>query len=277
MKKLLQLSVVVGLLGLSGALIAQSVPEEYAGKEHLKIDRDKLKAMPRAERRAYMQAWKQAREDEARGSGTMPTADGRVVPLDQPRKVTERRQPDIPGTNITYDTGTVFGFAGIASQMVGNRFDSALNGAGTMCCFPVETSGSVTMITFDMVNTFFSSAVWSLYSDIMGTTAVQVTSIARGVMTGLNTLSVMSPTTANTYMNGAFLAGIWQFDPTMTALAVDTGSTGGQGFHGISNNDGAMASMITTITTGGMGLNAIFRVGGNVATPVELMHFAIEE
>ena len=38
-----------------------------------------------------------------------------------------------------------------------------------------------------------------------------------------------------------------------------------------------MASMLTTVTTGGgMGLNAIFRVSGNVATPVELMNFQVK-
>ncbi|MEO1083368.1 MAG: hypothetical protein AAFY88_03930 [Acidobacteriota bacterium] len=137
------------------------------------------------------------------------------------------------------------------------------------------------MVTFDMINTFFGSAVLSIYSDIVGTQAVQVTSMARaGVTPGLNTLAVAAPTTANTYMNGTFLAGIWQFDPTMTVLAVDTMSTGGQGFHGISLNDdamNAMGSLITDVTTGGgMGVNAIFRVSGNVATPVELMDFTIE-
>ena len=107
----------------------------------------------------------------------------------------------------------------------------------------------------------------------------QVTSKARpGIATGLNTLNVASPGTVNTYQNGTFFAGIWQFDPTMTGLGVDTGTTGGQGFHGVSFNDGAMGTGITTITTGGGGgLNAVFRVSGNVATPVELMSFEIEE
>ncbi len=137
----------------------------------------------------------------------------------------------VPGTSIQYDSGTVFGGGGLASQMLGNRFDLALNTAGTMCCFPVESSGSITMITFDMVNTFFGSVVFSLYSDIMGTTAMQVTSMARpGIMTGLNTLSVMSPTSMNAYSNGSFLAGIWQFDPTMTGLALDTMSGRWSGF-----------------------------------------------
>ena len=175
---------------------------------------------------------------------------------------------------ITYDTGTGIGVGGIASNMVGNRFDSALNPAGTMCCFPVMTSGSITMITFDMVATFFSSAVWSLYSNVMGATAMQVTSMGRGVMTGLNTLSVMSPTTANAYMNTTFLAGIFQFMPASTGLDLDSGTTGGQGFHAISIADGTTGTGLVTI----MSRNAIFRITSpNALTPVELLEFTVDE
>jgi len=140
--------------------------------------------------------------------------------------------------------------------------------------------GSVTMITFNMANTFSNAAFFSIYSNIMGTTAVQVTSIMRtGLVAGLNTLSVMSPTTANNYMNGSFLAGIYQGvtdTATGTLLGVDTGTVNGQGFHAISLNDGDSGSMLTTVTNGGGGLNAVFRVSGNVSTPVELINFTIE-
>ncbi len=271
-KKLAHLLVIVCLIGQPVVLLAQDVPDKYAGREHIKIDHDKLKTMSREEQRAYMQAYKQAREEEARRAGVTPKTDGRFVPLDKPRKVEERPRLKIAGTNITYDTGTVTGTAGMASQMLGNRFDSARHATvPVLCCFPVETSGSITMITFDMMFTFFSSAVWSLYSDIMGTTAVQVTSVGvpGGVMTGLNTATV-----AVAYMNGPFLAGIFQFMPVSTGLGVDTGTTGGQGFHAISLNDGAPGSMLTTLTS----LNAVFRVRGDVAaTPVELMRFEIED
>ncbi len=274
---------VIALIAFAGILVADGdQAERYAGREHIKIDHEAMKSMTREEKRAYMQAYKKAREDEARRAGVVPGSGG-FVRLETPRIVDKTMRPKVAGTNITYDTGTVAGTAGMASQMLGNRFDSALNPPGTMCCFPVETTGSITMITFDMVNTFFSSAVWSLYSDVMGTTAMRVTSMGRGVMTGLQTLSVMSPTTANAYMNGTFLAGIFQFMPASTGLAVDTGTnmgaaTVGQGFHAININDGTTGTALTNVTTGGGGgLNAIFRVSGNVSTPVELMAFEIEE
>lgn len=245
------------------------------------LDREALRNMSREERRAAMQAFKLNRQEEAAKAGITVTSDRNFIRLDPPRKTFEPPNNGanrVPGTNITYDSGTVFGVTGIGAQMVGNRFDVARNPAGTACCFPVESSGSITMITFDLVNTSGSMAIFSIYSNVMGTTAMQVTSIARSVMTGLNTLTVMSPTTANAYLNGSFLAGIWQFSATGTGLAVDTGSVGGQGFHAISLNDGATGTMITDVTTGGgMGLNAVFRVSGNVATPVELMSFSIED
>ncbi|MEM6456595.1 MAG: hypothetical protein AAF772_16005 [Acidobacteriota bacterium] len=252
----------------------------YEGREHIKIDHEAMASMTREERRAAMQAYKAARAEEAARAGDVIPEGRQINRLATPRQVVEPagRAPLAVGT-IQYDTGTIVGTGGVASQMLGNRFDTALNTAGTACCFPVPTSGSITMITFDMVNTFFNSAVFSIYSNISGTMAAQVTSMAfPGIMTGLNTLSVGGGTTANTYMNGAFLAGIWQFDVTMTGLAYDTGSNAGQGFHAITLNDGMTnGTMLTDFAPGGMGANAIFRVTGNVVTPVELLSFSIDE
>ena len=257
-------------------------------KAQLEADRERLYGFTRQQRNEYMgrffgdpsrdrrRAFKAALEQFRTEWDFSNVADEPGAATADPNS--GRAAAKVAGTNITYDTGNVVvANIGVASQMVGNRFDSALNVPGTACCFPVETSGTITMITFDMVNTFFGSAVWSLYSNIVGTMAVQVTSMARpGIMTGLNTLAVASPTTVNAYANGTFLAGIWQFSPTMTALAFDTATVGGQGHHAISLNDGAAGSMLATVTNGGMNLNAIFRVSGNVAPPVELMDFTLE-
>ena len=263
--------------------IQQEVLDNYMAMKNMSSQERKVfrsnifKDKSREQTKAYTQAFKQVR-------GMLPDYLG-VTNATDPAKIGKSTSPPnkkslskrVPGSVITYDTGTLHGTAGVASQMLGNRFDSALNPAGTMCCFPVEASGSITMVTFDMVNTFFSSAVFSLYSNIMGTTAVRLTSTGNAVMTGLNTLSFGSGTMANAYMNGAFLAGIFQFMPASTGLGVDTGSTGGQGFHAISLNDGTIGTALTTVTTGGgAGLNAIFRVRGSVATPVELINFTIE-
>lgn len=269
-----------------GSLSAQEQTLEESLRRQLETDRAKIYAMSAEERQQYVsqyfqspdrevrRAFKKALE-QVRGEWNIPQVDDGPAPEVQ-RADRAEAAAKVAGSSIQYDTGTVFGSAGVASQMLGNRFDNALNTAGTAIS-PVEATGSITMITFEMINTFFGSVVWSLYSNVMGTSAMQITSMARpGIMTGLNTLSVMASSTDNAYMNGTFLAGIWQFDPTMTALAVDTGSTGGQGFHGISLNDGATGTMLNTVTAGGMGVNAIFRVQGNVATPVELLEFTID-
>lgn len=255
-------------------------------RQRLEADRAELFAMSPEERHVYMRqffdhpdretrrAFKMALE-QVRSEWQVPGYTGGPTTVESPSRAEVAVK--VAGSNITYDTGTVFGFGGVASQMIGNRFDSALNTAGT-AIQPIETTGSVTMITFNMVNTFFGSVVWSLYSNVVGTMANQVTSMARpGVMTGFNTLTVDPMATANAYMNGTFLAGIWQFSPGMTGLGLDSNTTGGQGFHAISLNDGAVGTGLTTVTNGGMGVNAVFRVSGNVATPVELMDFTIEK
>jgi len=261
--------------------IQQEVLDDYAKMKNMSSQQRKefrtqlFAGKSRQQMKAYTKTIKQVK-------GMMPEYLG-VTSKTDPAKVGKRQikinksAKRVAGTSITYDTGTVTGTAGLASKMLGNRFDSALNTAGTMCCFPVESSGSITMITFNMVATSFGTGVWSLYSNIMGATAVQVTSMSIVAMTGLNTLSVMSPTTANAYMNGAFLAGIFQFNIANTGLAVDSGTTGGQGFHAISIVDAAPGTALANVTTGGGGgLNAIFRVSGNVSTPVELINFTIE-
>lgn len=237
------------------------------------------------ERRAYMSAYKANLAASARWAGAdVVEGAGGYAPLAEPRIAVPSEEnaagngpasppasTRTPGTSIQYDDGVVTGTAGIASQMLGNRFDTAQGN-------PVVSSGSVTMITFDMVNTFFGSVVFSLFDQVSGTMANRVTSMARpGIMTGLNTLSVMSPTTNNAYQGGTFLAGIWQFDPTMTGLGVGTGTTLGQGHHAISLNDNPTGTGLTTVTTGGGGgLNAVFRVVGDVAVPVELMEFKVD-
>ncbi|MEM8932732.1 MAG: hypothetical protein AAGE94_16225 [Acidobacteriota bacterium] len=277
-----------GVLVLTPAVFAQQPAQQPSMEQlqetyrtQLEADRDDLYAMSRQERHQYISQFLQNPDRQVRRAFKLALEqvrsewdirdDGAGEPV-----VVEPSEAEVATrvafTNITYDTGTPLpGQVGAPSQMVGNRFDTA-NGN------PVEMTGTITMITFNMVNTFFGSVVWSLYTDVMGSTAMQVTSMARpGVMPGFNTLAVMSPTTMNAYANGTFLAGIWQFDPTMTGLANDTGTTGGQGHHGISLNDGAVGTMLTTVTTGGMGVNAVFRVSGNVATPVELMDFTIEK
>ena len=259
--------------------LQQEVLDDYMAMKHMtsqqrKEYRENVFSQKSPEQsKAYSRAFKEVRAMLPSYLGLVDGQD--PAKLDQLTKTDTKPQSKstrVPGTSVQYDDGVVTGTAGIASQLVGNRFNSALNPAGTMCCFPVEASGSITMATFNMVNTQFNSVVFSLYTNISGTMADQVTSRGiPGIMTGLNTITLGTGTMGG-YANGSFIAGIWQFDPTMTALGVGTGTTGGQGFHAVSMNDGATGSMITDLAS----LNAVFRIQGNVATPVELMDFTIE-
>ncbi|WP_395376203.1 hypothetical protein [Marinicella sp. W31] len=275
----------VGLAQESLSSLQQQVLDDYKAMNTMTSEQrrayrnNKFSGMDKASQKAYLKAYKSVRGliPEYIGYQAKPntntTANKKTAANSKARR--------IPGTSIQYDTGVnVVSGLGQSSQMMANRYDSALNPAGTMCCVPVETSGTVTMATFSFAGTFFSSAVFSIYSNIMGTTANQVTSMGVMVNTGLNTLSIGGNGTANAYQNGTFLAGFWQFNPAQTAVAIDAGTTGGQGFHAITANDGAMASMITTLTNGGAGLNVILRLGGNLVSdpvPVELIDFTIEK
>ena len=276
MKKVLLLLLASSLTWMSVGVVEARDPNAPDGDDregyHRKrayFEPGELKGMSPQERRVALRRYRDSIRESKRGIKV--TSDRQFIRLDPPRRY-GRRGERIPGSNIAYDSGAVVGMAGADGNMLGNRFNSALNPAGTMCCFPVEASGSITMITFDMVNTFSNLAIWSLFTDIMGTTAMNAGTATVPVNTGLNTVN-----TTRAYANGSFVAGIWQSTLTDTALGVDTMSTGGQGFHAVSISTDSSGSL-TDVTTGmGGGLNAVFRVSGNVATPVELMSFSIED
>ncbi|MEM8963702.1 MAG: hypothetical protein AAGD38_19625, partial [Acidobacteriota bacterium] len=247
-------------------------------RQQLEADRERLYEMSREERHAYISehlgsdspeerfAFKRALEVfRSESDLSSLNQEQRPVVNDRPGALAARAA----GTNITYDTGVnAVGPGGADSFMVGNRFDTGLG-------FPVEDTGTITMITFNIVNTFNDVAIWSLYSNIMGTTANRVTTMSRAVAPGFNTLSVASPTTMNVYMNETFLAGIWQLDPASSGLALDTATVAGQGFHGISINDNTPMggpggfSYNDNLTVMGAQVNVVFRVSGNVVLPVE--------
>ncbi|MEM9552790.1 MAG: hypothetical protein AAGC60_00905 [Acidobacteriota bacterium] len=279
-----RLCAVLGFFALGAALFAFSLAGQSAetptGQDAPaaveRLDAEALRAMSKEDRRAAIQAHRQARLDAARRAGVDQGPAG-YRPLDEPRAIGEpnRPRPKVAGTSIQYDSGTVTGTytATSLSRMVGNRFDTA---AGA----PVENSGTITMVTFEMVrNDFYTGVFFTLLSDLVGATARRVTEVlVTGVGAGLHTYTLNSTMTDNQYSNGTFLAGIFQFQVNSTAVGVDTGTTLGQGFHGIEINDntamggGAFGTDFQTIGN----RNVVFRVRGNVVTPVELMHFEVK-
>ncbi|MEM7052885.1 MAG: hypothetical protein AAF604_24700 [Acidobacteriota bacterium] len=254
------------------ALLAMSQEQRFDAIRTLERDTRiaVLRQLPRDERKAF-RAFRQPTEQLA----DLPPANDR--PSENPPVSSPGPAPPVAGTSIQYDTGTSTGFltAITSGRFVGNRFDVGLNGAGT-ATVPVEQTGTITMVTFEMRRTYQSTVTWSLYSDIMGTSAVQVQSVIIPVAVGLNTHTVDPMVTPNVYQNGSFLAGIWQFNTAFTRIASDNVDAG-LGFHAVTINEPQTAAPNT-----GMGLtslgprNAVFRVTGNIVTPIELMNFDIE-
>ncbi len=158
--------------------------------------------------------------------------------------------------SITYHSGAL-GTCCQNSFMVGNQFDTCLSE-------PVEMSGSVTMATFDMISVGGGAAFISVFDQLAGTAANVVLSTNLTATTGNNTVSFSAP-----YVGSTFLAGVWQFNTDVPAVA--TGTVGGQGFHGISIND-IVGTGFTTIGS----LNAAFTATGDIKTPVELLNFDVE-
>ncbi|MEM1205759.1 MAG: hypothetical protein AAGN66_21190 [Acidobacteriota bacterium] len=275
-------------LGLTATLDGQANPEadappsvEALGAMDEAERHRALRAMDRDARIAAVNALdpKQRRAYKSAGrSGAAPTVENSgYQSLSEPRRV-EQPTGRVAGTTIQYDSGTVTGTftACCVGRMVGNRYNSALNAAGT-ALVPVEQTGTITRVSFEMVRTFFSAVFWSAYSNVSGTQAAQVTSRSIPAAPGFNVHTVNPTVTDNVYRGGSFLAGIFQFVAASTAVGIDTNTNGGQGLNLVTIADPgtAMPNTGTGYRFVG-GRNAIFRVGGNLVTPIELIDFEIE-
>ncbi|MCG8460766.1 MAG: hypothetical protein MI919_31160 [Holophagales bacterium] len=289
------LTLVLGLFaGAALTLDAQTNPEtgpEAAGSPPA-VDMEALLAMERGERfdairamhrddriavlrsldREERRAFRAYRRGEAATQG--PAG---FQALAEPRPA-EKRVAKVAGTSIQYDSGTVTGFfaAITTGRLLLNRYESALNAGGT-AIVPVEQSGTITRISFEMLRTSRSTVTWGLYSDVMGTQAREIASPIIPVAVGLNTFTIDPMNTDNAYQGGSFLAGIFQLNVAFTRIGVDSNSAGGQGFHLHTLNEPQSANPNTGMGLREIpGLNLVFRVSGNLVTPIELQRFEIE-
>ncbi len=257
MKKLVCLLSVFCLLG------SFSVAAQPAG-DYPELDFSAMQGMSKAERLEFQQGYKARLEAIAESRGWDPQARNTSTRLTGGQAATQG-VPEVPGTMISYHSGALAASAA-SSVMIGNQYSTALNVAATALA-PVEASGSVTMVTFTMVG-ISGNAFFSMYDQQAGTSANQITSASFGpFITGSNTITFP---TALPYVGSSFLAGIWNFGGDSIGLA--TGTVGGQGFHGISINDGNPGTSFAVISS----MNAAMTVLGDVATPVELQSFTID-
>ncbi len=248
---LMYLIITLLVVGASGTLIA-----EQDNPYGIEWDAAAVASMSKVDRMAYQKQYKRAVEAAALAAGTefvVPDVNRSVVP-----------KVRVPGSSITYHSGSLSA-SPVSSFCVGNRFDTALGTMGGLA--PVEMSGSITGVTANLA-TASGNAFVSFYDQLNGTTANQIDSFSTGpFVTGLNTITFA---TARNYVGTSFLGGIWNFGADVVNVA--TGTVLGQGFHGMSINDGNPGNGYNAYTM----TNGAFGVGGNVSTPVELMNFEIE-
>lgn len=228
------------------------------------------------------QALENARAAKATQHGS--PGDGTFARLEQPIKL-DAIKARAAGT-ITYDSTTITGVSTSFFSSYGNRFDSALNVAGTAVS-PVMLSGSVTHATWGVISSAGATTwgpMWITLYDQLNTgagTANVVSSSGFSVGGGPYTAPLLVNAAVGpwSYTGPTFLMGGLDYNtnattPNGVAIAIDANMTlSGQGWHGFSMVWGPGTG------TGYASLgpaNVIMRASGNVIVPVELMNFTIE-
>ena len=185
-----------------------------------------------------------------------------VRALDTPVQAPRVKNTRAMGT-IYYDDGVQTHFPGVSSFCYGNQFDT-FGGAN-----PVMVSGSVTAMSFFMVAGAGTDNVFvSVFGPVSGTAASVLTSASIPLTAGSNAWNNHVFATPVNYPGSSFLAGIWYIAGDTVGLA--SGTTGGQGYHGMWINDvvGTQFALLSTI-------NGMVGASGDVL-PVELMTFTVQ-
>ncbi len=255
MRRITSILAAIAITATAGAVTAQD------NRFGVEWDSAAVASMSREDRMAYQRQYKAALEQAAREAGAIPRlnkakSEGRVVQANRANR--------LPGTSIAYHSGALTP-ATTNSFAFGNQFDTALTTMGGLG--PVEMSGSITMVSFNMQSVGGTAVFVSIYDQLVGATANFISSMSFPASAGTNTVTYTTPIN---YVGSSFLAGAWNFNTDVVNLA--TGTTGGQGFHGMSIND-IVATGFNAFTM----TNGTVDVSGNVATPVELMSFSIDE
>lgn len=209
-------------------------------------------------------AAKRGKEAQSGLKAYMP--DTRII-YDPPLEHPNLRAPGTPGT-IRYDDGLYsVGFGG--SNLVGNKFDGHADG-------PMGNPGTVTSVEVVVVpgpaNTTSSAGFVLLgpQTTMGGAMAIFSTfAVASGIIdvvnfTGLNV----------TYTGDSYYVLFGDFNSVYIPV-FGTGTTQGQGHHGVVGITGGMGPNITATSNLGGTLNASISTSGNIL-PVELMQFEIE-
>lgn len=232
-----------------------------------------IQAMTPEERQGIWFAVKQADRQE-RGLADAPGADGsyrdggRALNLAEGAAV-EGAQPQAVGT-ITYDDGVAtLSFGGGA--IVGNRFNTHDGGV------PLMASGTVsTVIGVVVPGPSQTSSMAGFVLEGPQTTgggALALFSTFTGGLTAATETVVFSGLGVS-YTGSSFFVLFGDFANSYVP-AMGTGSTNGQGHHGVVGYTGGMGPNITSTFDFGETLNGLVRASGNIL-PVELIEYGIE-
>jgi hypothetical protein len=278
---------------LAGLLMGAATPSLLAEASSSNVQQsngeliESLVAMSGDERRAYLKAlppeqrrvlWMQTKREQAARRGVQPKARGTGLTA-QPRTPQGQVWADAKGTTpeaqkqsravgtITYDSGafsTTFGGGGI----IGNRFD-------THTGIPVFASGSVETVQAVVVqgtNFTTSSAGFVLLGPQTGGGGASAIFSTFTGATGVTDTVTFAGIGAN-YTGNEFFVLFGDFASSYVPV-FGTGTTLGQGHHGVVGYTGGMGPNITNVASI-PGQNAFIRTSGNLV-PVELMSFDIE-
>lgn len=160
-----------------------------------------------------------------------------------------------PGT-IQYDDGTANALPTASSFCYGNQFNTAVGN-------PLTASGTITNLSFFVTGTGTDNVFVSAFDQLAGTAANFLGSFSVPANAGgFNTAALNIP-----YVGNTFLAGVWYIGGDTVALG--TGTTAGQGIHGMLIND------IVATGFSALSVNTLIRARGNVVIPVELTAFEV--
>lgn len=238
-----------------------------------------LLAMPPAERRAVLKSmdpserkglWFQVKKEAAARKGITFSRDK----IKNPRKIkpagtktNAKAGKRAPGT-ITYDSGA-FSTSFSGGSIVGNRFD-------THTGLPVFANGTVNSVEAVVVQgsgfTTSSAGFVLLGPQTGGGGAMAIFSTFTSATGATATVNFTGITAS--YTGSSFFVLFGDFSNSYVP-AFGTGTTNGQGHHGVVGYTGGMGPNITAVGTLSGTLNAFVRATGNIV-PVELMKFEVK-
>jgi len=261
----------------SAQAVKTSTDDTELDAEVLDAKVESLLAMPAAERRAELKSltaeqrrglWLKVKRAQAERRGKSPLVRGSKLKGHPLTATPKKSLPALAVGTIGYDSGapsTSFG----GGSLVGNRFNTHTGN-------PVFSSGTVSTVVGQVVpgtGLTTNSAGFVLLNPQTGgggATAIFSTFTTASGTADTVTFSGMG---AN-YTGSSFFVLFGDFSSSYIPV-LGTGSTLGQGHHGVVGYTGGVGPSITgTFNLGGT-LNAFIRATGNIV-PVELMTFNID-